>query len=80
MSDEATNYARNRKTRELMFWGSEMPSSVRQSPDEWASWHPTSIEMMHRIGEGVDEHCERNHHRPRRCMTCRITEKQAVRS
>lgn len=71
MSQETKNYARNRRTGELMFFGASLPEVVRARPDDWASWHPTTVDSVHRIGEGTFLHCARNGHRQRRCVACR---------
>lgn len=68
---ETTNYARNRKTNEVVFFGLVIPDEVRARPDEWATWFPTAIDTLHRIGEGADAYCGRNGHRPKRCAACR---------
>jgi hypothetical protein len=78
MSTETTNYARHRKTGELVFFGAKCPEVVRARPEDWASWHPTTVDSVHRIGEGASAHCARNGHRPRRCVACSEVERQGV--
>lgn len=65
------NYARNVRTKELVFIEAGMSPELRTLSADWVWWTAPSVAPDSRlVGETPNEYCRRMAHRPRVCVFC----------